>query len=275
MTPKNDGDPSVYAPAKHVWDSDYENGGFDNTPLDADMTWPDALQIAPGRNDGVNRVYANCTGNGGKGRKEYTWNGASWDIEIVEAASQRGDIHVAQLKSDGKYRVYINTSEYFRGPTGPLDEYEWDGSQWVKTETVMPTGTYATAMMATGIGRNDKVVRMYTPKWTTGGIYEITNKDPYVITTVNNKNVLFDEAAISISPNPNSGNEIKIDINEDLSEKLTQVDILQLSGEIVLSSDINSTSTVLSIENLNMSGFYIMHFLTDDDKVIVKKFLKI
>lgn len=272
---KNDGDPSVYAPAVHVWDSDYENGSFENTALDVDKTWPDALQIAPGRNDGVNRVYANCTGTGGAGRKEYTWNGNGWDIEIVEAASQRGDIHVAQLKSDGKYRVYINTSEYFRGPTGPLDEYEWNGSQWVKTETVMPTGSYATAMMASGIGRNDKVVRMYTPKWTTGGIYEITNKDPYVITTVNNQEILLDEGAISISPNPMIGGEIKIDISDDLSEKLTQVDILQLTGQIVLSSEVTSSSMVLSIENLNMSGFYFLHFITNDGEVIVKKLLKI
>ena len=272
---KNDGDHSVVAPAIHAWECDYENGSFVNLAMDVDKTWPDALQIAPGRNDGINRVYANCTGNGGKGRKEYTWNGTSWQSEIVESASQRGDIHVAQLKADGKYRVYINTSEYFRGPTGPLDEYEWDGSQWVKTETVMPTGSYATAMMASGVGRNDKVVRMYTPKWTTGGIYEITHTDPYVITTVENQDIEWLGAKIKVSPNPVKDGTIKISTTGDLSENLTSVRILDLDGRIVLTSNISGPTTTVNVEGLNMSGYYMLEFATTDGRIISKKLLKI
>ena len=243
---QNDGMPRLYSPSSTTLESSYQNGQFHNSAVDAVNTWPDAMQIARGRNDGINRIYTNATGNMGGGRKEVSWNGSNWDIEIIEPKAHRGDIHVARLKADGKYRVYLTTSKYFKGAAGPLDEYEWDGQKWMKTGVVMSAQSGATAMLTSGDGRNDRVERLYAPHWSTGGIYEISNRNPFVNTTASTSS-LTDAFKLRIYPNPilssqftiealseNMSFPLRMDIKDMLGHRLMRQQVYTLPHKVVI-----------------------------------------
>ena len=267
---KNDGKMRVYSPTSSTSESSFVNT-FGTNDLDVADTWPDALQIAPGRNDGVNRIYSNATGNPG-GRKEFSWNGSSWDVEVIEAHKQRGDIHVARLKKDGLWRVYINNSAGFRTQSGPMNEYEWDGSKWVNNGVIMATSTGATAMMTSGNGRNDKIHRMYTPHWTTGGIYEITFDEPFVEGTSSDKS--HSSEGVSIYPNPIGGDYLNIKIPGSFELAGSRIEITDFLGSAIYSQGITSQHVRLNIGEMNLPSAFFVMIKSKGEEVIFEKIIR-
>ncbi len=196
-------------------------------------TWPDAVQIADGRNDGIQRVYVNTTVDPDGGRMEYTWNGTNWTSELIEEADHRGDIHLAKLKSDGKNRVYTTTSNYWAGPADDLVEYEWNGTAWIKTSTVLNAISGATAMLASGIGRNDDTLRMYTPNYATGGIYEITHIEPYVQNSTPTIELFSENIQVHIFPNPWQHGPLQISVHLDKKREELNLELIDYLGKTI------------------------------------------
>ena len=241
-------------------------------------TYPDAVQIADGRNDGIQRVYVNTTAGGDTldGRWEYTWVGTGWVSELIEDEEHRGDIHLAKLKSDGKNRVYTTTSDYWAGPADDLVEYEWDGSSWVKTGVVLDAISGATAMLASGNGRNDDTLRMYTPNYVTGGIYEITHVDPYFQGTTSS-NDYSKNTDVNIFPNPSYGEQLNININSTINLGFLNFELVDYLGKIIWQEKL-----AVNNENLNhtiqcnqcKSGIYFLKINGEKNQLISKKIIR-
>ncbi len=137
---------------------------------------PDPVDVGYTRNDGIVRVVANTQ----QGKREYTWNGSSWQNATFDPLNRRGDMRVARLKSDGLYRIYA-THAGTTTPKPPLTEFGWDAasSRYVGN-TVVDAITGATAMIDSGNGRNDGVARLYAPDYAGGEMLEITSTEPLV-----------------------------------------------------------------------------------------------
>ncbi len=243
-------------------------------PLD---TWPDAVQIADGRNDGTQRVYVNITDNPG-GRWEYSWNGSGWDSQLIEATSHRGDIHLAKLKSDGANRVYTTTSDYFVGPADDLFEYEWNGSDWVQTGTVLDAVSGATAMLASGNGRNDDTIRMYTPNYVTGGIYEITHILPFVLEPTPTSEIFPLNLRVQLFPNPWREGNLQLTIDSEKQWTGATASLLNALGQRVLQQRIDiekGTTTHQMICNNCSPGIYFLHISDGFQELFSEKIIRL
>ncbi len=117
------------------------------------------LVVAPGRGDGVYRLY--CSHQGSPLR-EYSWTGSTWTfVELDTAFSSYYDVSVGVGRNDGVIRVYSGSSLTPRS----LYEFTWTGSAWEKARLGgMPN---LPRCVAVGPGRNDGVNRVYSG--TTGG----------------------------------------------------------------------------------------------------------
>ncbi len=176
---RNDGTDRLVFNASCNWEASWNGTNYSIVGLSAcsSSQSADAVEIGQGRNDGVNRVYANTEL---AGRIEYTWNGSSYTATTVRANGHRGDIHLAQLHSDQLTRVYMTNASHGIVPPGDLLEYTWNNStsQWDSTNTVLSAVSGATSFLQAGDGRNDNIIRLYAPRFATGEILEITSSSP-------------------------------------------------------------------------------------------------
>ena len=264
---RNDGVNRVVMNTNCLLELSWTGNGFAQNDLlcTTTDTWPDAVQIADGRNDGIQRVYVNTTDGPQDmeaGRWEYTWNGAGWDSQIIETDDHRGDIHLAKLKSDGNNRVYTTTSNYWAGPADDLFEYEWNGTDWVKTGSVLDAISGATAMLASGIGRNDDTLRLYTPNYATGGIYEITHINPYVQEPTAAGGIFVKRnMTVEIFPNPWHGRQLQINISAPENMQEINLELFNHTGKLVwqMNKTIFEKNTTLNIDCPHcQSGFYFL-----------------
>jgi len=140
---------------------------------------PDPTDVGCTRNDGTVRVVANTQ----QGKREYTWNGSSWQNHTFDPLNRRGDMRLARLKSDGLCRVYA-THAGPATPKPPLMEFVWNAvTARYDSNTVVDAVTGATAMIDAGNGRNDGVARLYAPDYAGGKMLEITSTQPMVYAT--------------------------------------------------------------------------------------------
>lgn len=176
---RNDGNDRLIFNASCHWESTWNGTNYSIVGLSSctSSQSADAVEIGTGRNDGVNRVYVNTEL---AGRIEYTWNGSAYTATTVRANGHRGDIHLAQLHSDQQTRVYMTNSSHGIVPAGDLLEYTWNSTtmQWDSTSTVLSAVSGATSFVEAGDGRNDNVIRLYAPNFSTGEILEITSSTP-------------------------------------------------------------------------------------------------
>lgn len=176
---KNDGVNRLLFTSDKVREYTWSGSKFNMDSPSPKIEWPDAIDIGQGRNDGINRIYANCFN--GRGRLEYTWNGTSWTETMINPVVHRGDLYLAAVKADGKARVYTTTSEYFKGKAGNFLEFEWNSANISFDSTILLDATSgATAMIYAGYGRGDDTMRLYASNYVKGTIYELTNTNPYV-----------------------------------------------------------------------------------------------
>ena len=159
---------------------DYTWGGASYASFPVDVASyalaPDPTDLGFTRNDSKIRVVANTQ----QGKREYTWTGTAWQNLTFDTLNRRGDIRVARLKSDGRYRIYT-THAGATTPKPPLTEFAWsDVTSRYVSNTVVDAVTGATAMMTAGNGRNDGVARLYAPNYAGGEMLEITSTDPFL-----------------------------------------------------------------------------------------------
>ncbi len=176
---RNDGTDRLIFNASCNWESTWNGSSYTTVGLSpcGSSQSADAVEIGTGRNDGVNRVYVNTEV---AGRIEYTWNGSAYTATTIRPTGHRGDIHLAQLHSDQQTRVYMTNASHGIVPAGDLMEYTWNSttSQWSQTSTVLSAVSGATSFIEAGDGRNDNVIRLYAPNFSTGEILEITSTTP-------------------------------------------------------------------------------------------------
>lgn len=169
---RNDGKIRYYTPGNHVKEFSWNGSAWaDSSSVSTSLGWPETVAISDGRNDGVNRIYTQDN----SGTHEITRNGDSWTINTINAQSGRSFLFSAKTKSDGKNYIY-NTSIAV-----PMREYKYNSVTSLYEYSTIDAATGATALIDVGSGRNDNVVRLYTPGYTSGKIYEITNTSPFIL----------------------------------------------------------------------------------------------
>jgi hypothetical protein len=105
------------------------------------------ISIGKGRNDDTNRVYV----NGGPFWIEYSYRN-DWDTTFHLHSYETTGIMIADVKIDGTNRLYLSRAGH------GLWEYEWDGMEWLESDTV---DTNFAERITMGDGRNDGKQRIY------------------------------------------------------------------------------------------------------------------
>ncbi|MBU2463120.1 MAG: hypothetical protein KJ844_03415, partial [Candidatus Edwardsbacteria bacterium] len=108
------------------------------------------LVIAPGRNDGINRLYTT-----GSYPYEFTWNGTGWaKSPLSEYACNPTSITAGFGRNDGVCRVY--TGDMARGN---IKEYSYNGSTW--DSVIVKAGNwYDIRTIEIGNIKNDDTMRV-------------------------------------------------------------------------------------------------------------------
>ncbi|MDI6840690.1 MAG: T9SS type A sorting domain-containing protein [bacterium] len=112
------------------------------------------IEVADGRNDGINRVYV-VTRDGGI--YEWTYAGGSWSCETVSYIGSETftPLAVGSGRNDGTNRVY--TGEYLY--SGDIIEATFSGGEWAREYVQTSIGNVLCVKV--GDGRNDGVSRLY------------------------------------------------------------------------------------------------------------------
>jgi len=110
------------------------------------------IAVGPGRNDGINRVYA-CDCNNNR-TFESTWDGSSWNTVQAIPDWSGTEFLIGSGRSDNVARVYI---AYIGGQ---LREYSWTGSGWTYVNIDPASSSYYDVWI--GAGRNDGRNRVYS-----------------------------------------------------------------------------------------------------------------
>ena len=110
---------------------------------------PEGMVIAPGRNDGINRLYV-----AGTKPKEITWNGSVWDTLAMGETIMARSIATGFGRNDGVWRLYIGD-----GWGARLWEYSYEGGIWSRVMIDDRTGGN---IYAVGLGdiKNDDTIRV-------------------------------------------------------------------------------------------------------------------
>lgn len=233
------------------------------------IEWPDAIHIGQGRNDGINRIYANCFS--GRGRIEYTWNGTFWTETIINPFVHRGDIYTAAVKADGLTRVYTTTSKYFKGEAGTLNEFVWNSNTKQFDSTVVLDATSgATAMIVSGYGRNDDTMRLYATNYVAGTTYELTNKSPFVKNLVGLGNIQLHPITFSVYPNPSQGStHFNIDNPDQIEWQLDLVDHMGKRIKTLPTSRRSHISGTLDLSSLSDGIYYLR--ISEGNRFVVRQ----
>ena len=115
-----------------------------------------SIWVGPGRNDGVNRVYAaNVNGN----TYEFSYNKTSdgWELRNLGEGNFQTGVVVGDLRNDGVDRV-IST-----GHAIPVNEFSWNDNAW--KVTAVSDGARSIWPPFIGQARNDGYNRLYCPDW--------------------------------------------------------------------------------------------------------------
>ncbi|PLX07744.1 MAG: hypothetical protein C0596_09980 [Marinilabiliales bacterium] len=252
---KNDGVIRYYTPGNRIREFSWNGSSYDETAsISGADGWPETVVVQDTRNDGVNRVMTQDY----NGTYEYTWNGSSWDEVNVSARAGRSFLFAAKTKADGKYYIY-NTfcGDVFR-------EYSYNSGTMSYDYTNIDAATGATAIIDVGTGRNDNVVRLYTPGYASGKIYEITNVDPLIVGSTGIESFTDDSNYIRIA----------YMTNKLFVENVEQSGVLQvydLNGKQVLNKKTNPGTNTVNLDGYN-SGMYIARFFVNG-KLETKKFI--
>lgn len=190
---KNNGNTNYYSPGAYVYEFEYNTNSYTESNFGTN-NWPEMVAIGKGRNDGLNRIYVVDYDNTG-GRKEYFYNGTSWEMHQMSTEFGRGAIFATIVKADSSTTIFANKK------AGDFREYNWNGTSYDEN-IILDATTGATALIDAGTGRNDDTVRVYTTAYATGKILELTHEDPLVLSNTTNKQALKPTDKISIYPNP-------------------------------------------------------------------------
>ncbi|MGB7056012.1 MAG: T9SS type A sorting domain-containing protein [bacterium] len=170
---RNDGVYRIYAPDWYQYYlREYSWNGFSYDEMNVVAPQPLVKAVVgPGRDDGMNRVYA--AGKFGH-IHEFSYGTGNWqriDIHPTAPLRSRYGLCFGQTKSDGVTRLYSVAQG------GDIREHSWDGDVWV--DSIIDAISGATVDIATGRGRDDDTVRVYVTS-ASGLLYEFTNSSPYV-----------------------------------------------------------------------------------------------
>ncbi len=181
---RNDGILRYYTPGNHVKEFTWSGTAWsDSSSVSSLNGAPETVVVTNGRNDGVERIYTQDN----NGTHEITRNGSSWVSQMISNQSGRSFLFSAKTKSDGRYYLYSSDVG------SPFREYSYNSTTGQYDYTTIDAATGATALIDAGAGRNDNVVRIYTPGYATGKVYEITNNNPFILDmplTVSGENML-------------------------------------------------------------------------------------
>jgi hypothetical protein len=122
------------------------------------------LDIGPGRNDGINRIYAANDRNGQV--SEYSWNGSVWSRILMGTHVDARSVRLGDGRNTGALRAYVASAD------GNIYEHNWNGSAWqnVSIGDAGVTGikTHAVPLKVKG----DNITRIYVSA-ADGGVYEL------------------------------------------------------------------------------------------------------
>jgi hypothetical protein len=190
---RNDGVYRIYAPDWYQYylrEYSWNGTSYDEVNVVSPQPLVKAV-VVPGRNDGMNRVYA----AGKLGHiHEFSYLTGNWqriDIHPTAPLRSRYGLCFGQTKSDNVPRLYSAAQG------GDIREHSWDGAAWV--DSVIDVISGATVDIAVGRGRNDDTVRVYVTS--AGGlVYEFTNSSPNVGIQSANEGLLG--ISLTVQPNP-------------------------------------------------------------------------
>jgi hypothetical protein len=120
------------------------------------------MDIGPGRNDGVNRLYIAVSG--GDKVYELSWVNQAWQVALVANLTGATDISIGDGRNDGQMRMYIT---WMSGVT----EFTWTGSAWTRVTMSGNEGGWVHGIDL-GPGRGDGVNRVYTANQGNGQVHE-------------------------------------------------------------------------------------------------------
>ncbi len=250
---KNDGVLRYYAPGKRVKEFSWNGLSYEETDSISNASgWPETVVIEQTRNDGIYRLLTQDN----SGIWEYTWDNTVWSGQKIDGRWGRSFLFSGITKSDGKIYTYsTDIDSVFR-------EFSYDSGVSKYTSQNIDAATGATALLDIGVGRNDDTFRIYTPNYTTGAIYEITNISPYVLNTTNvqkNKNSDF------IIKSNNKG---QVTISSEKSEWV-EIKILSLEGKCLFQKYFFLDKQYTFSPDLK-SGVYIINALSKQEQTTTK-----
>ncbi|HOE05832.1 MAG TPA: T9SS type A sorting domain-containing protein [Bacteroidales bacterium] len=189
----NDGSTRYYVSGNHVKEYHWNGTGFlDSTSISTLDKWPETVIVTELRNDGLNRLLTQDNG----GTFEYSWNGTTWLQQKISGRFGRSFLFGARPKSDAQLYIYnTDVDSAFR-------EYRFNSQTQSYDFTNIDAATGATALIDVADGRNDDTIRLYTPKYVNGKIYELTNVTPYVLQIppeISGENMICPESSVVLS----------------------------------------------------------------------------
>ncbi|MBK8806509.1 MAG: T9SS type A sorting domain-containing protein [Bacteroidales bacterium] len=227
--------------------------------------FPEMTYIGDGRDDNKNRVYV-MDYEMNKGRKEYTWNGSSWDVVTVAPYSGRGAIYGGVVRADGKPTIFSSKTKESGGTgAGEFREHVWNGTAYTD-KIILDANSGATALLDIGVGKNDDTVRVYAANFSEGSIYELTYKTPYLASYATGLDATEkgNNDEVTIFPIP-ANDYFVVDMN---SEKTGELALYNSMGVLVKKQSITNKSNV-SVAELEDGAYYAT--IASKNKIETKK----
>lgn len=157
-----------------VYEVSYEAGSWKRARIEASaIDKVVCVRAAPGRNDGVTRLYfSHADAGAAGGLYELSWNESFGGFERLRVHGRDvGEFAVADARGDGLLRIYAGSRE---GGDGGVVEYTWTGERYEPT-VISIAGALQGRIQTTyvGDGRGDGQNRLYANEWG-GRLFELT-----------------------------------------------------------------------------------------------------